>query len=482
MRTTSTRALGATCIVGLLSALLGCSPADRNRGGVTRFRVNQDEGFLVVARHERQSAVITETVHEAVSYEVAMTGPGGEFTLKRPSSRRGKRTVTRLIISKPGFRVFTKQQETSDVPRQIDLAPTNSYGDEYAAAAGFERAVHTITPGLDKDQQAMVQTHIAARQAFLKRTYPADVAAAEKRRQRRAFRHRKGLTRRALAVAALPGDGLALLSPSNAGRDLLIVDGKMNVTATVALSDPDSAALARDAKALAVVNAGAIRQFDFAGKPLASVSLDPAPSKADTVTSLTRAPGGFLIALGPSLAMDGTRKPCRVRHYAASGKMTHERELPSMLSVNGAFMAPDGAIVIAGSLAGPFASDVEVAGLKKVGAMPKGIVRLANWSADPTVMMKGIDSAVSFGSGVFAYASGLYAAADKRLATSGQAGLLEKRLLEVSWDGKIVAAHDVTDTRVGMLALGVPLDSRLVLFAESNIYELDLAALRGATP
>ena len=464
-------------IVGIISTLFGCSP-ERYRGGAARYRTNHDEGFLVVARHERQREIITETSREVVGCEVKRSGPGGEFTLSPPASRRGAHPVTYLIISKPGFRLYQDQHGPDGELQQIDLEPTTNYRDEYLAAIGFDRAIYGFTPALDQNQKRLVEEHSAARHAFVKSRYPAESAAAEKRRALRTFKRRAGAGRIVAAAAALADGGVAMLSPTDGGRDLLIVDSGDQLLGQLALSDPRSTALARDDNGLALVDAGAVRRFDFGGKALASIALDPAPEDIDAVTGLALVDAGFLLGLEASLSMSGVRKPCRLRLYSCAGKLVKERELPSVLNIDRLFAAPDGAVLVEGKLLGDFLYGVEVAGMKKQDGTPRGIIRLADWSAEPEVIITGVDSAVVFAGGLLAYAGDLYPAADHELVGAGVAGLLHQVLLQLTWRGEVVATHDVSDAGVDVLAFGEPLGTRLLFFSGSDLFELEFDQLR----
>ncbi len=466
------------CIVGFLSSLFGCTKHIK----VTRYRIKQGDGFLVVARHERHQAVITETLRGVVGNEIKRSGPGGEFSLSPPSSSWGAHPVTYLIISKAGFDVYRDQHAPSEELEEIDIKPSANYSDEYQATLSLKNAIHSFMPSLDENQKRQVQEHIAERKSFLEKTYPKEVASAINRQSLRTFRQRKGLDRRLFAAAALADDGLALLSPTNTGRDLLIVNGEGKLVVKVALKEERSEALAREKNTLVVFDEGAIRRFDSTGKLLSSLPLEPATKVIDWVTSMDLVQKGFLLGIGPSLDVKGNREPCRLRLYSKAGKLVSERELPSLQTIARVFMSPDGTIFVQGEILGNFDYDVKVAGLKKKEGMPRGIIRFADWSAKPEVIITGIDSAAAFADGLLAYAGDLYAAKDHELVIRGAPGLIHQVLIKLSWDGEIVATYDVSDARVEVLKSGGALDNRLVFFDRDDVFELDLGAQSPVLP
>ena len=156
-----------------------------------RFRVNHDEGFLVVACHELQYNAITETSHEGGGgCEVKTTPPGGEFTLSLPKGRLAAHPATHLTISKPGFEVHegTFKPEESDPYYyrpdedgilQINIYPATSYR---AEAVANIRAVPREYESLDAAQKRAVDQYLAAREADLAKRYPTEVAEARARR------------------------------------------------------------------------------------------------------------------------------------------------------------------------------------------------------------------------------------------------------------------------------------------------------------
>lgn len=466
------------CIVGILSGLFACTKQIK----VTRYRVKQGEGFLVVARHERHQAVITETLRDVVGNEMKKSGPGGEFSLSPPSSSWGAHPVTYLIISKAGFDVYRDQHAPDEELEEIDIKPLANYSDEYEATLHLKNAIHSFMPSLDEDQKRQVQEHITERKSFLEKTYPKEVASAITRQSLRTFRQRKILDRRLFAAAALADDGLALLSPTDTGRDLLIVNGEDTLVVKVALKEERSRALAREKNALVLFDEGAIRRFDSTGKLLSSLPLEPATKVIDLITSMDLVPKGFLLGIGPSLTWEGDREPCRLRLYSKAGKLVSQRELPSLKTIARVFMSPDGTFFIQGELEGHYDYDLKVVGFKKKQGMPRGIIRLADWSAKPEVILTGIDSAVAFTDGLLAYAGDLYEPKNHDLIARGAPGLIHQVLIKLSWDGEIVATYDVSDARVEALASGVALDNRLVFFDRNDVFELDLGAQSPALP
>ncbi|MBW2702698.1 MAG: hypothetical protein JRF33_17905 [Deltaproteobacteria bacterium] len=466
------------CIVGFLSGLFACTKQIK----VTRYRVKQGEGFLVVARHERQQAIITETLRDVVGNEIKKSGPGGEFSLSPALSSWGEHPVTYLIISKPGFDVYRDKHAPSEELEEIDIKPTANYLDEYLATLQTEYGFNRFTPYLDEDQKRQVNKHITDRMSFLEKTYPNEVAAAKKRDSLQSFKRRKSPIRHLLATAALADDGLAFLGPTHTGRDLLIVNGEDKLVAKVALKHEKSAALAREKDTLLVFDEGAIRRFDSTGKLLSSLSLEPAPGAIDSVTSMALVTKGILLGLSSFVNSKGELKPCRLLLYSIDGKLVSDRELPSVEEIAQVFMSPDGSIFVQGKLAGNLDRDVKIAGLKRKPAIRRGIIRLADWSAKPEVIITGIDGAVAFANGLLAYVGGFCAAKDHELVAWGAPGLLHQVLIKLSWDGTIVATYDVSDARVEELTFGVALDNRLVFFIGDDVFELDFGAQSPALP
>ncbi len=392
------------------------------------------------------------------------------------SSSWGEHPVTYLLLSKPGFDVYQDKHAPSEALEEIDIKPTANYSDEYLATLQTEYAFTRFTPYLDEDQKRQVNKHITDRMSFLEKTYPDEVAAAKKRDSLQSFKRRKSPIRHLLGAAALAGDGLAFLGPTRTGRDLLIVNGEDKLVAKVALNHKKSAALAREKNTLLVFNEGAIRRFDSTGKLLSSLSLEPAPRAIDSVTSMALVKKGILLGLGAFVNSKGGVEPCRLRLYSIDGKLVSERELPSVEEITQLFTSPDGRIFIQGKLAGNLDRDVKISGFKRKLAKRRGIIRLADWTARPEVIITGIDGAVAFADGLLAYVGGFYAAKDHELVAWDAPGLLHQVLIKLSWDGAIVASYDVSDARVEELTFGVALDNRLVFFFGDDVFELDFGA------
>ena len=84
---------------------------------------------------------------------------------------------------------------------------------------------------------------------------------------------------------------------------------------------------------------------------------------------------------------------------------------------------------------------------------------------------------LAFRDGLLAYTGDLYPPADEEVAAWGISQFLHQILLELSWQGEIVATHDVSDGEIGDLTMGEPLDDRLVFFNAGRVLELDFGNL-----
>lgn len=453
-------------VLALLAALGGCTAVDG-------YRLEAGGGFLVVARHERHLSAITETAREVTGYEVLSTAPDGAFWLRRSKGWLAQ-PASYLVISRPGFQLFAGW---ADPPRNsggFPLQRAASFREELLATWRFERETGELLEGLDPEQRRAVEAHGAARRAHLARSYPAELAAYERRLRRRRFVERPGLGRGVVAQAAvaLADGGVAVVSAGEDGRVLLVYDGAQRLAGRAALSDRGrGAALARDGDAIAVFDGGAIKRFDRSARPLPPIALAPAPGPGDPVQSLALVPAGVVLGL------DRAQAAARVRLHDRQGKLVRERELPGLRSLERAFLAPNGAVIVLGEIS-QLHECVTVAGLEKC-EQPRGLVRLEGGSAEPAVVAKGIFDAVASESGLVAYAVELHAREDQDLAGHGVPGFRQQRLLRMGWDGRVTQVHDVSDEAMSWaLRMGEPLGERVpFLFGEDRIAELDLGRL-----
>lgn len=467
-----TRIQAVGTLVVLLHLVSGCG----GHATLIRGRVIQHSGqslgvgTIVLARHERHIALIAETDRKVLGTEVATPGPDGTFVLSRPSTWRGD-SVTYLVISRPGFRLLeTSLGKDSDTPGTFELTATTSFRDELVAVRDFEREIQWDMSALDSGEERLARDHLAARKRYLHDTYPEQTAASEKLLARRSFRAGLHFDRDIRALLALPDGGLASMFSTKTGRVVRVTDGTGKTVATVSVTDHypniDRTALTRVRDhEIAVVSNGVVRRFDGHGQLLGEVSLTPAPR--DEVRSLVFVPKGMLL---------GTRTG-ELLLYSATGHQLKQRRVWLMQDLRRVFPAPDGSILLFGGIASSPAADLALAGMRKQSPGTLALIRIADWSASPDVLVAGFDDVVAFRDGLLAYAGDLYRAEDHELVSSGLSRYLHQLLFELSWNGRIVATHDVSDGRVDQLTLGHPLGDRLVFCFGDDVFELDLGTL-----
>lgn len=470
------RGLGFAVVV----LAVGCGIGSRKRA----YRVNQDEGFLVIARHESHTTAITETSRQVTGHQVLTSGPGGAFTLKQPRSSVGSSSHTYVILSKPGYQLFAGLADQQDTGAgRFTVPAATSYAQELLAVTSFEEETERILGELTADQQRQVSAQLDARRAYLASTYPKEHAETERRLARHDFRRLPELAGTVLAASALPHGRLAVVVKTPRARALQIVDSKQARVAEVALADGgDWAALAREESGLAVVDGGAIRRFDLAGKPVATVTLDPPIAQADAANSLALLTDGYI------LGFDRTAAPCRIRRYGVDGRLIRERELPTMAGLSHVVLARSGAVVVHGTLVGNFEYGADVAGWKR-DATNVAVLWLDDFGAEARVVTKGVETVAAEGGGFLAYASELYRPGEEEVRSLP--GFQRQLLVRFSDDGHVLSTYEIVDESVAVatLKMGDPLEGRLVFFESGTgteirstgtgtyLYELDLAAL-----
>jgi len=471
-------------VVALLCSLVGC-------GQTVDGNVSGEAGFLVVARHETHLAAITETSRTVHGYEVTTTRQGGDFTLHPAGGRPlvGQR-ATWVMLSKPGFEAYIGYMggpasvgvERVDQGGRFQLEATRTYREERLAAWHVEREADPLCDRLTDDQCSLVRAHVAQRLSWLGEHYPEEAAAVEARRPENPFDIRAtSWTAGPRAAIPLPGGALALIATSAAGSRLVVLDASDTQVGSIELNDEDPApALHWSGETIAVYDGGAIKTFGPDLSRGSDVRLQPSLDSRDRVTSLALVDEGFLVGVQPATGAG------RVRLYGPDGHRLEDRELPDVKRVLRVFATPDGGVMAHGVLVGPFDYDVRVGGMKKEDGMPRGLVRLADWGAEPEVLLTGVDSVAPAGDRLLAYARDLYAPEDHRLVLAGLDEPIRQVLVEVSWGGEVGPTHVVTDDRLGTrdLLVAPPVEDRLVLhenvssrLSAATIAELDLREL-----
>ena len=244
---------------------------------------------------------------------------------------------------------------------------------------------------------------------------------------------------------------------------------------------------------LVVVDDGVLRRFDFRGQARSSTKLSPPLREIDRVTkdcvtSLDFASAGMLIGLEETRSVKDTDFPSLLRLYAEEGdRLLQEREVPLIAHIARAFVSPHGDILVYGLLNRGWDYHVNLAGMTKRIGRPGplgsaglwGLVRFTDWSAEPEVLITGLDDVVPFRDGLLGYSGDLVEAQYEELVAWGVAQFRHQVLFELSWDGKVVATYDVSDGEIGAdkLMLGQPLGDRLVLASTVQVYELDFSQL-----
>jgi hypothetical protein len=478
-------------VLAIFSALFGC-------GREVRYSVNHEAGFFVIARHERHLVAITETQKTMTGYEVTTSGQDGIFSLNVPrAGLLSGQPASRLVLSKPGFVVYIGYPKGPnsvgvtdiEVDGRILLKATESYRDERLALFLFEREATAACKEMPAEACEKVQDHLEARQQWIRQEYPDEVVRDEAEVAKEVFRIRvkswkegRPSGSKLLAAAALPDDRLVVVAFDGSIRRLhfLGVDGEEQTSVSLA-DGAEWAALDRAEAMIAIHDAGAVKTFDHAGAPMEPTMLEPPPAEGERVKSLSVTGEGFLLGIQPGAG------PPRVRFHARSGELIHEREVPGVQQLSRVFLLPDGVVLIHGKLDGTFDYDLVVAGMKKTDAMPRGVVRLADWTAEPEVLVTGIDAVTATEGGLLGYSRDLYAPEDHQAVLLGMNSLLHQVLLGVSMEGAVENSWDVTDERIDLteLLLDRPLDHRLVLYADhaawntkADIVELDLAAMQ----
>ncbi len=456
-------------VVWLLTDLFGCTKK-------ISYRVNQDEGFLVIARHERHRSAGTETFRTVLEYEVTVSGPDGRFVLNPPRAGIfGTRTATFLVLSRPGYRLYRGPDRGPVAPGvpedggwHFEIAPAEDYPHEQAAAWLFDQEVDRCLDHLDDPQRRLVQAHQASRRAFIETHYAEEAARELRQGDRRSFTALPPLPagnfgeHRAVLDAGLsPVGNLVVVTRTDRGRVLVFLDQQHQVLREILLKGTGPhVGLAVTEHGIWVVDAGRIQQYGFDGASVRTVALDPGPTATDPVTSLVLAPDGYLVAV------DRGRAPARILRYDTGGALLDERVVPEIRSLERILGLVNGDYVVHGTYQGPFDYELTVAGMKKVDGMPRGVARISPDSGALEMVLPGVDTAIRSPDGLFAYAGDLYAPENQVLVQAGYPGVLHQVILRTTLDGTVQETFDVTSEQVAgtPLRMGTGSGTRLIFF------------------
>ena len=463
-------------LAAMFHSMLGC-------GG--RYSVDPGDDVLVVARHERTTNAITETISRNLGYEVTTSGDRGTFTLAdrpRLSIPLLAQVETTVTLSRPGFAVFHGSLEgpnahgpgaSVDGQGHFTLQPTTSFQEERLSLWLMLRGIDGVCDRVSSAECALLDEHKAARRAYLLERYPERAAAAERAATSAPFhilspswRTQPGGAIRLMAVSALPGGGLAAVhEESDRGRELVFLGADIAAFRRIPLQDAGTVAamsLGGDG-VLSVYDQGAILRFDAAGTQLERVALEDDPGLP--VTAMASVPQGLLLAVEHWVGAGPDAH--QIRLYAPDGRLLEAQDLPDevqrLLRVG---EAAGGALVLHCSMDRPVDLGLEVGGMKKHNPAPRALLRIPAWGEPPQELLEGVDSVVFDGEQLWAYARDLYPAEEQREVRMGFRQLLRQTLFRLSWEGEILEQRDVSDARIGYqeLMFGEPGAESLLLF------------------
>lgn len=354
------------------------------------YRVNDGPGYLVIADHRRQTAVITEQHHQRLGVEVMVAQEGGHFVLHERRWMLLGSPVTFLVLSRPGYRTWwgtpqdNKNGPTLVQDRQLQLLPAVSFAEELQATQELARHVRDLERLCGKGELApeacrLLEENLAKRETHLRLTYPYAYDARAALRPRTvgqlkvnvsswaAYRGRGtgAVCSTLTSLLSLSGGRLVLAEAGDQRRPPRLVmispNGEVLVDRALAIpaAPPGRAAhhrpvLGRAApERLAALVSDGVQLFssDLRGSPQ-TVTLRPPLGPEDRAASLHFSERGILLGFNRA-ANAGPDRPTTggVRLYHTDGTLEAERSVAELESLTQAALLSDGRLLVAGHTA-----------------------------------------------------------------------------------------------------------------------------------
>lgn len=165
-------------VASIVFAISSCATCGSTK---VDYYVNNEPGFLILAKHELWGSGMHKNYGGVVGYDVECSGPDGRFTLSQPTPGFfGGTVVTTIAVSKQGYESYYGEANgvnaDKDVVKgnRITLRPTKSFKEEYQSYVKIKDLDQNCSE-VGRSACASIRRHLKSRLDYLLQHYPDDM-------------------------------------------------------------------------------------------------------------------------------------------------------------------------------------------------------------------------------------------------------------------------------------------------------------------